>query len=378
MGIKVVFIGCQNIFHEIGNGGMQCSRRNYELLKNVEEIDLYTGIIVNEKVEKTEDSKIKYFLKTGTVVGNIIDTLNGRKNYSYAVEKEILQYIKQIEPAILYLDSSTLGKILNKVPEDIYTICFFHNIETDYSYNKIKTEGMAYYLPYLISRYNEKIVCRKANKVICLNKRDGNRLQQLYNRRPDLYLPISFRDRFNKNRVHRKSNDKTLLFIGSLFPPNYYGILWFVQEVMSKLSDYKLIIVGKDFEKKRNELARRNVEIIGTVKDLDEYYYTYSNIVMPIQYGAGMKVKTAEAMMFGMTIFATNEALEGYDVIGIKGITRCNSAEEYITAINNYFSNEEQLRYQSDVRELFSEKYETSSVKNKFGQFMDRIMDSTS
>ena len=72
MGIKVVFIGCQNIFHEIGNGGMQCSRRNYELLKNVEEIDLYTGIIVNEKVEKTEDSKIKYFLKTGTVIGNII------------------------------------------------------------------------------------------------------------------------------------------------------------------------------------------------------------------------------------------------------------------------------------------------------------------
>ena len=363
MGIKVIFIGCQDFFCEISNGGMQCSRRNYELLKNEEQIDLYTCIIARGKVEKKENSKIKYFHKTDTIIGNIIDTLNGRKNYSYAVEKEIIRYIKEVKPDILYLDSSTLGKILNKVSDDIYTVCFFHNIETDYSYNKIKTEGLAYYVPYLISKYNEKIVCRRANKVICLNKRDGYRLQQLYNRRPDIYLPISFRDRFNKDRIHRNSNDKTFLFIGSLFPPNYYGVLWFVQEVMSKLSDYQLTIVGKDFEKKKNELTRHNVEVIGTVKDLDEYYYTYSNVVMPIQYGAGMKVKTAEAMMFGMTIFATDEALEGYDVDGCTGIYRCNTAEEFIQAIQN---TKEFSWKQNKTREFFLQHYENKVVEKKF------------
>ncbi len=51
----------------------------------------------------------------------------------------------------------------------------------------------------------------------------------------------------------------------------------------------------------------------------DVYYYKHAAVILPIKYGAGMKVKTAEAMMYGRTIFASDEALEGYDGKGIEG-----------------------------------------------------------
>jgi hypothetical protein len=100
---------------------------------------------------------------------------------------------------------------------------------------------------------------------------------------------------------------------------------------------------------------------------LDEYYYTYSNIVMPIQYGAGMKVKTAEAMMFGMTIFATNEALEGYEVDDYKGIYRCNTAMEFIMAIRKM---NESFWQQNTIRECFLQQYESKVVEKKFVEVM--------
>ena len=81
---------------------------------------------------------------------------------------------------------------------------------------------------------------------------------------------------------------------------------------------------------------------------------------MPIFYGSGMKVKTAEAMMYGRIILASDEALEGYDVGNVNGIYRCNKAEEYIDVIEKIFNKQSIVRFQDDVRQCFLEKYETN------------------
>ena len=99
-----------------------------------------------------------------------------------------------------------------------------------------------------------------------------------------------------------------------MFSPNYDGIKWFAENVMTELKDYHLIIVGKDFEQKKDELENVNVHVVGTVESLEKYYYSENIMVMPIFYGDGMKIKTAEAMMYGKIILASDEALEGYEV----------------------------------------------------------------
>ena len=141
-----------------------------------------------------------------------------------------------------------------------------------------------------------------------------------------------------------------------MFPPNYYGIKWFVENVMPELKEYHLTIVGKDFELKKKELEKDNVSVVGTVKELDQYYYLPNIMVMPIFYGDGIKIKTAEAMMYGKTIVASDEALEGYEVEAVKGIYRCNTKEEFVDKIRKISSNCGN-GYNREVRELYLSKY---------------------
>ena len=369
--MKIVFVGLQDIFGEINNGGTQCSKKNYFLITSMAGQNNTQCVIVGEN--RSINSYVKYVRKVNNRIEALLSSLFLCKFYMPKEEKKIVSYIEQYNPDVLYLDSSLVGKILKKLSLNMRTIVFFHNIEADYAWNKVKNEGLIYLPSYWASKYNEKCAMN-ADMVVALNARDSNRMQELYGRKADFLLPITFNDSFDKKKTIT-SYHKEILFLGSLFPPNQFSIEWFINEVMIKLPEITLNIVGKDFEKCKEEYEKtRNVNVIGTVEKTDIFYYRHSAVVLPIKYGAGIKVKTAEAMMYGRRIFASDEALEGYEVEGIQGITRCNSAEDYITAISDYFQYEEKLPYQPDVRALFLEKYETECVKKQFDKAIKQLV----
>ncbi len=133
---------------------------------------------------------------------------------------------------------------------------------------------------------------------------------------------------------------------------------------MPSLPDYTLRIVGKNFEIKKKELERDNVDVIGTVDDLEPFYYADNIMVMPIFYGAGQKVKTAEAMMYGKTIIATEEALEGYSVTDIEGIHKCRTSTDFISAIQ-YEEMRPKQKYNYSVRDFFVSRFSYEVVSRQ-------------
>lgn len=371
---KIFFLTEQDILGRIQNGGMQCAERNWKLLNNyAEEHCLYVRIIGKESEEKQTEN-IKYFKRIGNNFEALISTLFMTKTYLPSEYKKILQDIQEIEPDILFLDTSLLGKVLRDVNKEIKKMVFFHNVESEYARHKVKEAGIRFLPSYFTALYNEKCAIKYADWKICLNQRDSKMLGHKYGQRADFLLPISFEDRFIEQKNYCEPERKQLLFVGSLFPPNYNGILWFIEEVMTELKEFELVVVGKDFEKKKEQLERDNVSVIGTVRSIDDYYYSYGAVVMPILYGDGMKVKTAEAMMFGKTIFATTEALEGYDVEQIHtGIYCCNTKEEFIKSIRKAFQNNEILGVNHDVREFFLEYHSFNKQAKVMNRFLNQI-----
>lgn len=370
--MKILFVGIQDIFGEIDAGGVQVSRRNYELLWDMTD-EIHAAIFCEEGNVRARDNHICYFSRACSNMEAVKSAFLLRRIYKLKEEKRLLKYIETVNPDVVFLDCSAIGIILKKLPAHIKTIVFFHNIETDFSWNKVKKEGACFLPAFFASYYNERVATRIATKVITLNERDDRRLNQLFGRTSDMHLGVSFDDYFQYEKLQRNEQKKELLFIGSLFGPNYQGILWFVDEVMGVLPEYHLSIVGKNFEYKKRELERDNVTVIGTVDDLEKYYYSYSVVVMPIQYGAGMKVKTAEAMMYGMTILGTDEAFEGYQVDGIRGIYRCNTADEFVNVIHNIYENGLLKDYEEDVREVFIRDHETKHLREKIRLLIEKI-----
>ncbi|WP_037235578.1 glycosyltransferase family 4 protein [Rhodococcus wratislaviensis] len=53
------------------------------------------------------------------------------------------------------------------------------------------------------------------------------------------------------------------------------------------------------------------VEILGEVRDVDEFYDRVDFALSPILLGGGMKVKVVEAMAFGVPVVASNHSLDG-------------------------------------------------------------------
>lgn len=376
---KATFISTTNIFDDAGNGGVKASREHYNILCQAFGKDNVQIILFVHNTDHYDFSKysgknrIKIYKRTEGNVKLLLAALFGCRVYMPWEEKKIIKNIDSYDPNLIFLDFSVAGRLMRKF-SSYRTICYFHNVESDYTLNKMKTDGIRYFPAYWAAKRNDKWAL-KADYIMCFNGRDSARLEQLYGRKADYIFPISLPDRFKEECCITKY-EKRLLFLGSCFGPNQDGIEWFIQEVMPQLADEGILldIVGLGFEEKKDFYSQyRNVNVIGTVDKTDDYYYSHAIVVMPIRYGAGMKVKTAEAMMFGRYIVASDEALEGYSVIGVDDIKRCNKADEYISTILELFKTKNFSSFSRETRTLYTDNYDTSSVQKSFANTLETI-----
>ena len=88
---------------------------------------------------------------------------------------------------------------------------------------------------------------------------------------------------------------------------------------------------------------------------------------MPIFSGSGMKVKTAEALMYGKFLIGTKEAFEGYEIDEKIGIL-CNNANDFIKNINKY--SQQNLIYNAPSRTLFIDKYSSDATQELFNSLL--------
>lgn len=368
---KVIFITVVDIYDKNGNGGVKGSQRNLKLISDIYGRENVMLITFPRHEYTTPPDNAICWERTQNNLQHLIAAIFGCKVYFPWNERKMFRFICDQKPDILFIDSSMLGRMA-KIKGDFLKVVFFHNVEASYAYNKVKNEGIRFLPSYYASKSNEKKAMLYADKVICLNMRDKNQLSKLYEREADYILPVTMEDVFDENKLAQYSIKKnTLLFVGAFMPQNIVSIEWFIENVMSQLPDICLDIVGKGFEKKASEYSKyNNVNVIGTVDDLDDIYYSHNILVLPILYGAGMKIKTAEALMYGRQIIASDEALEGYNVEGVKDIYRCNNVEEYVKAIRTAVNN--MNKEFKSVRNLFLEKYETHAVLEDFRNFLIR------
>lgn len=347
-------------------GGGKVSFRNYKLLKNFFKVDF---IFLSRDKKKVDNKNI--FPATKNKIHTLISELCLYSGYlTFNIEQKILEEIKKNKYNFIFLDTSNHGRLAKKIKNinnNIKVFTFFHNIECDYVKERIKVDGFLYYIQLISSCYNEKLAVKYSDYLITLNSRDTKRLYEVYGGKSNLELPVTFEDKYSENTNNLLKEKNYILFVGSLFFANFHGIKWFIENVMPHINK-KLLIVGKDFETKKLELERENVEVIGSVDDLTPYYLNASCMIMPIFEGAGMKVKTAEALMYGKTIYGTTEAFEGYEVEYNKVGGLCNTKEEFIEKINN----DKNIVFNEYSRKVFLEKYSFESSVNRMKEFLEK------
>lgn len=378
--MKILFITRFDFLHDKKDGGLLVTYRNYTLLEQIYGKENIRLCIVSPNKNQDHEN-VKYFFYPANIAYRYLMYLCLKDRISKKAEKEIIEYINQYTPDLIFYDGSTFGQIVNKLNPIRKQVVYFHNIERHYTWEQVKKYNFLCIFRYFATRYNENKMVNNTENRICVNERDAALLEKLYHKKCNFILPATFTDTCCGRRLDEIKKDNApdeklnLLFVGSYFVHNYKGLVWFIDEVLPN-TNAMLTIVGKGMEKLQKKIhgtASEKVIIRGTVESLVEYYLAADAVVMPIFMGGGIKVKTAEALMYGKTIFASTEALQGYDVQGLNHIYVCDTREQYIEQIQRYMEERHKFKYNKDIRDLFLRKYCTENYLKSFKGYLDTM-----
>jgi hypothetical protein len=341
------------------SGGGVVSSANYYAIKKI-----FPSISVID-INKVSDKPFKNrFLSKGLTL------LHSLFNYSAGLSPKILKAIVNSEDVsksdCIWIDGSLFG-ILNELLKikypSIKIITFFHNVEFDFMSSLGAKRGRFYSYIVKSSCYNESLAIKYSDYIFTLSSSDSNRLKILYNRSSDLVLPVTFESVDISGPCKNTSTD--MLFVGSDFPPNVEAIKYLSDKVMPFVNK-KLVVVGKGMEKYRGLYNAHNIEIIGFVDDISEYYKKCNIVLTPIFSGAGMKVKVAEALNFGKVVIGTPFSFIGYDDNGNTDsfLIKADNASDYITLISSTYPD-----YSSLAKSYFDTNYSSQYIERKLRNF---------
>lgn len=308
--MKILFIGAHQ--DKVLHGWDQVNQRNQVVLERVLGNVTYVP------------------LETGTIASKLF--IGVTKKYLQTIDLELSKGYDYV-----FVCQSTCGRVCKFIKRNypnVKIITFFHNIERHYAGQYLKVSGVKA-IPYYIRAYVfEKMAAKYSDYCITLNERDSLLLENFYGLKASAIMPTSLEDKFLPMHEVTTAEDEIIdyLFVGTAFYPNVEGIQWFIDNVMPKVEG-NLTIIGKDMRPSIFNNLTDRIKIYGFVDDLSDYYRRAKVIVGPIFHGGGMKTKTAEALMYGKLIIASKESLEGY-TLDVDTIQECNTAEEYISALN--------------------------------------------
>ena len=361
------------------SGGYLVSRRNYDHI-----IQIFKD-------------KVDVFKINLNIISRIINiVLFSRLELSSPlIEREILNEIKNKNYKIIFIDNSGLGFFCEKIRKlypDIKIVVFCHDINfqlftsilEEYKKDKRSLKKYLKIIKLIFEKRNalknELRSFKCADAVITLNRRDSILLKEIYGRSSDAEIGITLKEKSIKVSSSKLERENLkLLFVGTAsLKANVTGIEKFIKKVFTKLEKCELVIVGKGFEKYKKELENKklNISVIGTVEDIRMYYLESDLIIAPIYAGGGMKVKTAEALSYGKTIFGTKEAFEGYEIQYDKIGAICNTEEEFILKIKEYikwWEKNGKPTFNKCSYNIFKDKYSYEASLRKFKEFFSRL-----
>ena len=344
----------------IDAGGEQQTNLNYHVLCQIfgeENVDV---IYIHEK-----QSKKTLLLHAFSILLYFI------KGYYYGLSpKRVRTIAKQgLAYSHVFIDRSIFGIIAKKLRDIHYQgkiITFFHNVESIYFEAKIGNKPWRPMVVNCVAK-NDQQSCDYSDIIIALNERDQKEIEKRYHRKIDILSPIVFEDKYNQSKYPEgmTSAIPSCLFLGSYFPMNVKGILWFVQNVLPQVN-IKLQIVGKGMKAILPMIEKnQQIEVFSDVADLKPFIENTDFMLLPIFEGSGMKVKTCEALMYGKNIIGTTEVFEGYDVDYNKVGALCNTKEEFIKVLTEV-SKHPFPRFNQYARQIFVEKYSEEDRKRRY------------
>lgn len=305
-----------------------------------------------------------------TKISILVNSLFGYLKSSYLKYLKIRQLLKKDCINIVYFDDCINGKIVKKIKKrfpKVFIVTHFHNNEINYYRDLVKQDGFLYTTLYLASIPSQNASLKYSDLKIFITEEDRQSMNSIEN---SIVIPVTKTDNYAVPNPSEHTSDY-ILFFGNSFFPNNEAVNFIIEKIAPFVNKQFLIAGNKMDETFKNVILPDNVKIIGFVEDIKELFLHAVVFFCPIFSGSGMKVKIADALMFGKTIIATEFAAIGYekqaDVFFI-GKTK----EDFIEILSNI---SESVSYNKQSRELFKLKYDADIANVYYKPVVEKYLE---
>ena len=323
-------------------GGIGVFQSLFSLSKNYD--ITYIGPNYESRHLKIKKENYIFLKKTNNIIKLLMQLFfKFQISHYYLSWKKIEKKIDWDKYDIVFLDASKfvfVAKAAKKYNKKL--IVRMHNVEKDFAKNLLKLNfNLENILIYFFRAIHEKKIVKLADKLIVLTETDKKRIIECYKlnkaeKDKIEIIPVCVLNKITLENITQKIDkkiQKNLLITGTLcYGPNYYGIKWFIENIWTNIfHDYTLTIAGAY---PNNELIKlcekKDINLISNPENMKFYFLNAFLYIAPVFIGAGMKVKIAEALSFGLPILGTSHSFIGYNIKnGINGFVT-NDKKDFI------------------------------------------------
>jgi polysaccharide biosynthesis protein PslH len=144
-----------------------------------------------------------------------------------------------------------------------------------------------------------------------------------------------------------KLRGNRVIFAGKLgFANNARGVEWYIDQVHPRLADingYELMVAGntegESLDSLRRSIARHpNISLYENPSELQLYYEMASVFVNPVFHGAGVKLKTIDAIRAGLPVVSTSIGIIGTPLLNGKHVIVADDPQAFADSIRRLLS----------------------------------------
>jgi glycosyltransferase involved in cell wall biosynthesis len=187
-------------------------------------------------------------------------------------------------------------------------------------------------------------ICRKADVITTISRDEKQTLENQRISTQIQVIPTMYSDYGQPTLTRHDRN--SIVFVGNFnHEPNIDAVNWFLREVWTKIpldirSEHPFSIVGQNQPASWSQKKSDFVHSLGWVPDISKVYNGAILSVAPIRYGAGIKGKISESMIYGVPVVTTMIGAEGMDLVDGENSLVTDSPEEFAFFVEKLISDE--------------------------------------
>lgn len=187
-------------------------------------------------------------------------------------------------------------------------------------------------------RKEEIEILNKAATIWAISKEDREWITAHTEQKNTVLLPVSVS---LNPEIQVDYTNNGFFHLGSMdWKPNQEAVNYLVNNLWSnpKIAAFPLKIAGSKSEHFRF-LATDSIEVVGWVKDSNDFMAKSGTLITPIQSGSGIRIKLLEAMALGIPCITTKLGASGIDP-SLSGVQIADTQDAFVDLILEFSENE--------------------------------------